>query len=65
MIWQPKPGQRVRLHYAERYRAQAPHHGRTGLVVRVAKGPGPISAEVCLDTTGRHVVVPRGNLVAE
>lgn len=66
MIRRPRPGQRVRLHYAGRtVRAElAPRHGRAGAVLVVGGGPGPLNALVLLDGGGA-VVVPRGNLVAE
>lgn len=64
MIRRPKPGQRVRLHYREAIRAVCPHHGRTGVVVRAGRGPGPINVEVDLGD-GVHVGVPRGNLVPD
>jgi len=65
MIWRPKPGQRVRLHYRPDVRPFCIFHGRAGTVQRAGCGPGPINAEVLLDppTTGHRVVVPRGNLI--
>lgn len=64
MIRQPKLGQRVVLHYAERKRCVCPHHGKAGTVVIVARGPGPRNVGVELDEGG-VTVVPRGNLRAE
>jgi len=65
MIFHPKVGQRVRLHYRAAVRAITPFHGRTGTVRRVGGGPGPINAEILLDPASAdvRVVVPRGNLV--
>ena len=61
MIRAPRPGQRVRLHYARRAAASMPHHGALGSVRLVGRGPGPRNALVDLDGGGA-VVVPRGNL---
>lgn len=66
MIWHPRPGQRVRVHYAARWRQLLPYHGRTGTVVTAA-GPRarPANALVLLDGPDlESVTVPRGNLVA-
>lgn len=60
MIWWPKQGQRVELHYRKETRAAAPHLAR-GVVVKAGKGGGPVNALVRLDD-GRMIVVPRGNL---
>lgn len=72
MIWQPKPGQTVRIHYAK---DKAPHmqfHGESGVVHKTAIGPGPINALVLVELIeDRHrevrplypVIVPRGNLI--
>lgn len=62
MIWRPKVGQRVRLHYGKRYCDMMPLHGRVGVVRVAGAGPGPINAGVKID--GRIVTVPRGNLYA-
>jgi hypothetical protein len=60
MIYAPKPGDRVQLHYAAR---RMPHHGRTGTVRAFnPKARGPRNALVELDGIGLRVVVPRGNL---
>lgn len=43
MLSHPKPGQRVRIHYAKLRAALMPYHGKIG-VVRIeslARGPGP------------------------
>ncbi len=62
MIFHPRPGQRVRMHYARRAACLVPYHGRIGTVRVVAKGPGPRNVGVEID--GRLVVASRGNLVA-
>ena len=62
MIFHPQPGQHVRIHYARRSASSMPHHGRTGVVRIVSKGPGPRNVGVEID--GFLVMVPRGNLVA-
>ena len=63
MIFHPRIGQRVRVHYAKRAAAVMPHHGKRGVVRVAAAGPGPRNVGVEID--GRVVVIPRGNLVAE
>jgi len=63
MIFHPRTGQRVRVHYAKRAAAVMPHHGRIGVVRIVTNGPGPRNVGVEID--GRIVVIPRGNLMAE
>jgi len=63
VIFHPRIGQRVRVHYAKRAAAVMPHHGKRGIVRIVTAGPGPRNVGVEID--GRVVVVPRGNLVAE
>ena len=62
MIFHPRVGQRVRVHYAKAFATSMPHHGKSGVVRIVAKGPGPRNVGVEID--GHLVVVPRGNLVA-
>jgi len=62
MIFHPREGQRVRIHYAKRAAPDMPHHGRVGVVRTVSSGPGPRNVGVKIG--GRIVVVPRGNLVA-
>jgi len=61
MIFHPKPGQRVRIHYARRWWPM-PYQGRTGVVRILARGRGP--RNVGVEIEGRIIVVPRGNLVA-
>jgi len=67
MIWQPKAGQFVTLHYGRRAREAglAPYEGERGKVLRVGRGPGPINVQVLLLGLSKFVTVPRGNLVAE
>ncbi len=62
MIFHPRPGQRVRIHYARRSASLMPNHSKIGVVRTVSGGPGPRNAGVGID--GRTVVVPRGNLIA-
>ena len=62
MIFHPRAGQHVRLHYAKRSASAMFHHGAVGVVRIVARGPGP--RNVGVEIEGRIVVVPRGNLVA-
>lgn len=62
MIANPRPGQRVRLHYRALLRAIAPH-GHAGTVVIASRGR-PRNHAVKLDS-GETVVVPCGNLVKE
>ncbi|MFZ7127541.1 MAG: hypothetical protein ACOWWM_15400 [Desulfobacterales bacterium] len=68
MIWRPKVGQRVRINYRKSLRTEMPCQDRTGIIERVAGGPGPISALVRLEHPGcgggQYVIVPRGYLVA-
>lgn len=44
MIWQPKPGQRVRIHYRKSAKDGMPYHGLHGTVEKVGRKPGPINA---------------------
>ena len=64
MIWHPRSGQPVVLHYAKRVCALFPYHGSRGVVIAVSRGPGPINALIQLQS-GPQVVVPRGNLINE
>ena len=61
MIWHPRIGQRVELHYRKSMRCNDLHLA-LGVVTVAGTGPGPINAEVKLDD-GRTVVVPRGNMM--
>ncbi len=68
MISNPRPGQRVRLHYATKPARKGcptkadymPHHGALGRVEIAGRGR-PRNHGVRLDS-GRFVVVPAGNL---
>jgi len=62
MIFHPRPGQHVRVHYAKTAAPTMAYHGRAGIVRVVAHGPGPRNVGVDID--GKVVVIPRGNLVA-
>ena len=62
MIFHPREGHRVRIHYARRSASAMAHHGRVGVVRTVSRGPGPRNVGVEID--GTILVVPRGNLVA-
>jgi hypothetical protein len=62
MIFHPRVGQRVRLHYRRQASAVMPWHGRVGVVRFVTRGSGPRNVGVEVD--GRLVVAARGNLVA-
>ena len=70
MIWNPKLGQPVQLHYAEAKRAaccdenKVTYHGRVGIVVCVGRGRGPRNVEVLFPNGGGRTVAPRGNLMA-
>lgn len=63
MIWRPRIGQRVELHYRRSMRAWVGLHLTRGTIEHVNNGLGPINAVVALDC-GRRVAVPRGNLFA-
>ena len=69
MIWQPRPGQRVRLNYKDK---SMPHQGKEGKVVTVASGKGPRNVLIRLCDADRELseweylfyeIIPRGNLV--
>ena len=62
MIFHPRLGRHVRLHYARHAAASMPHHGKVGVVRIVSVGPGPRNVGVEID--GQLIVLPRGNLVA-
>lgn len=62
MIWQPRNGQRVELHYRKDMRVICPYHLARGVIVAAANGKGPRNAAVKLDN-GRMICVPRGNMV--
>ena len=63
MIFQPRPGQRVRVHYNRHQAPLMPYHGQEGVVRIVARGGGG-PRNVGVEIGGRMVVLPRGNLVA-
>lgn len=67
MIWHPKVGQRVVIHYRAGVRGVLKFHGLAGTVARIGRGPGPINVEVLLDPpeAEHRVCVPRGNLRTE
>jgi hypothetical protein len=60
MVRRPTVGLRVQVWYARARIPYAPWHGKVGVVVVVAMGPGPRNHGVLID--GRLVVVPAGNL---
>ena len=62
MIFHPRIGQGVRIHYARRSASTMPHHGMAAVVRLASRGPGP--RNVGVEIEDRLVVVPRGNLVA-
>lgn len=61
MISNPRPGQRVRAHYAARSVAGAPYHGRIGTVVVAGRGR-PRNHGVRFDGDEHVTVIPAGNL---
>ena len=61
MLSHPRPGQRVRLHYAARTIANRPHHGKLATVLIASKGR-PRNHLVETDD-GVKLIVPAGNLV--
>lgn len=72
MIYQPRIGQRVRIHYRKGPPGKGkspvcdgmPYHGRHGTILcSWRKNCGAIR-NVGLDVDGQKVVVPTGNLVA-
>jgi hypothetical protein len=60
MISSPRPGQRVRIHYAAAYAPCMPWHGRDALVVISGRGR---PRNHLVDVSGHRIVVPCGNLV--
>jgi len=65
VIFHPKFGQQVRIHYAKRGALFMPYHGQTGVVRIVANGRGVRGPRnVGVQVGDQLVVVPRGNLVA-
>jgi len=65
VIFHPKVGQQVRIHYAKRWARFMPYHSQTGVVRIVANGHGVRGPwNVGVQVGDKLVVVPRGNLVA-
>ena len=62
MIFHPRVGQRVRVHYNRHVAHLMPYHGQDGVVRVISRGGGP--RNVGVELAGRMVVIPRGNLVA-
>ena len=64
MIWQPKPGQRVRINYKDK---SMPYQGCSGIVVAVGRGikNAQVRFPTSLNERLRVCVIPRGNLVHE
>ena len=48
MIFHPRLGQRVRIHYAKGTAGIMPYHGKRGVVCTIALGPGPRNAGVMI-----------------
>ena len=61
MIFHPRAGNRVCIHYAKRAARVMPHHGMAGVVCVATSGPGPRNVGVQIGN--QIIVVPRGNLV--
>jgi hypothetical protein len=62
MIRHPAPGQPVRIRYRPPLRRIAAYHGRAGVVVAAAAGPGPRNHLVAV---GEDLVcIPAGHLAA-
>lgn len=69
MIWSPKIGQKVKVHYRRSAQQYMKYHGFYGRVLVVGSGAGPKNALVIVEFANNkrktfEVVVPRGNLVA-
>ena len=66
MIWKPKAGMIVKIHYRKSAQQSMWLHGCEGFVLDCAKGPGPVNALVEVNTfdqmTELHSI-PRGNLI--
>jgi len=62
MIFHPRAGHHVCIHYTTRSASIMPYHSRIGVVRIVSEGPGP--RNVGVEIEAMCVVVPRGNLVA-
>jgi hypothetical protein len=60
MISSPRPGQPVQVWHKASVALVAPLHGKRGVVVLAAKGPGPRNHGIEIDGTVYNV--PAGNL---
>ena len=49
MIFQPKPGQRVRLHYRKSLSYLIPYNDQAGTILKTCRGPGPRNVLVRMD----------------
>jgi hypothetical protein len=63
VIYGPRLGETVRVHYNAKVAKRVRHHGGIGPIVAIGRGPGPMNIAVKIG--GEGVVVPRGNLVRE
>jgi hypothetical protein len=63
VIYGPRLGETVRIHYNAKVAKRVRHHGGIGPIVAIGRGPGPMNIAVKIGDEG--VVVPRGNLVRE
>jgi hypothetical protein len=63
VIYGPRIGETVRVHYNAKVAKRARWHGCIGHIVAIGRGPGPMN--IAVDVGGEGVVVPRGNLVRE
>lgn len=64
MIVHPRIGMAVRIHYRKSMAGFMPHHGKRGVVVAKAKGPGPRNHCIELEC-GTRVSVPCGNIIKD
>lgn len=61
MIRYPRIGQTARVHYRKALQSYMPHHGKIGVVLARAKGPGPRNHLLRLEC-GTVIACPAGNL---
>jgi hypothetical protein len=61
MVSNPKPNQRVRIHYRAAMRSMMFLHGMSGVVAVVGKGR---PRNHLVEISGRNYVIPAGNLVS-